>query len=418
VRIKTLKKICLSTVVLFLFTNSGWSIDLESYSCMVCHGEKKVEYLKSIHSEKDIFCADCHGGDPTSLDPEVSMSSKAGFKGKPSKKELVLLCGNCHADKKRMRQYGILTDQLEYYRTSEHGIALLERNDANVAGCVDCHGSHTITAVKDPLNKVFPTNLPQTCAACHSDKKLMERYRLPYNTLEEYVSSVHGKALLEKNDRSAPTCAGCHGNHGAVPPGVTEVGNVCGKCHINAETYFAKSPHFEAMQKKKMSQCTSCHGNHSIRYPEITMFDQVCSNCHDPNSGAYKRGQQIKTLILEAKEQIDKAKELIAKAKAKGQDVSGYENQLEQAYTDMLQVLPVTHTLAITDVETITNSARTVAGEVSSSIHNYLESLRMRKVGLGIVWLFIFFVVVILYLKVKRANKEYERSKEKERERG
>ena len=417
-RIKTLKKICLSTVVLFLFTNSGWSIDLESYSCMVCHGEKKVEYLKSIHSEKDIFCADCHGGDPTSLDPEVSMSSKAGFKGKPSKKELVLLCGNCHADKKRMRQYGILTDQLEYYRTSEHGIALLERNDANVAGCVDCHGSHTITAVKDPLNKVFPTNLPQTCAACHSDKKLMERYRLPYNTLEEYVSSVHGKALLEKNDRSAPTCAGCHGNHGAVPPGVTEVGNVCGKCHINAETYFAKSPHFEAMQKKKMSQCTSCHGNHSIRYPEITMFDQVCSNCHDPNSGAYKRGQQIKTLILEAKEQIDKAKELIAKAKAKGQDVSGYENQLEQAYTDMLQVLPVTHTLAITDVETITNSARTVAGEVSSSIHNYLESLRMRKVGLGIVWLFIFFVVVILYLKVKRADKEYERSKEKERERG
>lgn len=417
-RIKTLKKICLSTVVLFLFTNSGWSIDLESYSCMVCHGEKKVEYLKSIHSEKDIFCADCHGGDPTSLDPEVSMSSKAGFKGKPSKKELVLLCGNCHADKKRMRQYGILTDQLEYYRTSEHGIALLERNDANVAGCVDCHGSHTITAVKDPLNKVFPTNLPQTCAACHSDKKLMERYRLPYNTLEEYVSSVHGKALLEKNDRSAPTCAGCHGNHGAVPPGVTEVGNVCGKCHINAETYFAKSPHFEAMQKKKMSQCTSCHGNHSIRYPEITMFDQVCSNCHDPNSGAYKRGQQIKTLILEAKEQIDKAKELIAKAKAKGQDVSGYENQLEQAYTDMLQVLPVTHTLAITDVETITNSARTVAGEVSSSIHNYLESLRMRKVGLGIVWLFIFFVVVILYLKVKRADKEYERSKEKEREKG
>jgi hypothetical protein len=413
---KVFKIICLIIVtILFLFPNISFPIDLESYSCMVCHGEKKVEYLKSFHWEKGLWCADCHGGDPSSLDQEVSMSSKAGFKGKPSKKELVLLCGNCHADKKRMRQYGIPTDQLEYYRTSEHGIALLARNDANVAGCVDCHGSHTITAVKDPLNKVFPTNLPQTCAACHSDKKLMEQYRLPYNTLEEYVSSVHGKALLEKNDRSAPTCAGCHGNHGAAPPGVTEVGNVCGKCHINAETYFAKSPHSEAMQKKKMSQCTSCHGNHSIKYPEITLFDQVCSNCHDPNSGAYKRGQQIKTLILEAKEQIDKAKELIAKAKAKGQDISGYENQLEQANTDMLQVLPVTHTLAISDVETITNSTRTVAGEIASSVHNYLESLRMRKVGLGIVWLFVFFVVVILYLKVKRADREYELSKEKEK---
>lgn len=391
-------------------------VDLESYSCMVCHGEKKVEYLKSIHFDQGILCADCHGGDPNSLDPEVSMSSRAGFKGKPSKKELVLLCGNCHADKKKMRQYGILTDQLEYYRTSQHGIALFEKNDANVAGCADCHGSHTITSIKDPLNKVFPVNLPKTCAVCHSDKKLMGEYKLPYNTLEEYASGVHGKALLEKNDRSAPTCANCHGNHGAAPPGVSEVGNVCGKCHINSETYFAKSPHFEAMQKKKMSQCNSCHSNHAIKYPDLSMFDNTCSKCHDASSGAYKRGQQIKALILEADDQIDKAKELIRKAKAKGQDVSEYETQLEQANTDMLQVEPVSHTLLLSEVEPVTNSARTVSGDIASSVHNYLESLRMRKVGLGIVWLFIFFVVVVLYLKVKRADEEYEAEKKKEKE--
>lgn len=415
-RIKTLKEFCLIIVALFLFTRLGWSIDLESYSCMVCHGDMKTEYLKSIHLEKNIFCTDCHGGDPSSQDPEVSMSSKAGFKGKLSKKEAVLLCGNCHADKKRMKQYGVSTDQLEYYRTSQHGIALLEKNDQNVADCVDCHGSHTITSVKDPLNKVFPTKLPKTCAVCHSDKKLMEEYQLPYNTLEEYTSGVHGKALLEKNDRSAPTCAGCHGTHGATPPGVAEVGNVCGKCHINSETYFAKSPHFEAMKKRKISQCTSCHGNHAIQYPEISMFDRTCLKCHDTGSGAYKRGQQIKAMILEAEEQIDKAKELIVKANSKGQDVSGYENQLEQANTDMVQVLPVTHTLNISEVEKITSNARTVAGEISSSVNKYFKSLRMRKVGLGIVWLFIFFVSIILYLKVKRADKEFELEQEKEEE--
>ena len=414
-KMKVFKVISLIIFALFFFPGLSFCIDLESYSCMVCHGEKKVEYLKSIHWNKGILCTDCHGGDPNSLDPEVSMSSRAGFKGKPSKKELVLLCGNCHSDPKRMRQYGIPTNQLEYYRTSEHGIALFGKNNQNIAGCVDCHGSHTITSVKDPLNKVFPTNLPKTCAVCHSDKKLMGEYKLPYNTLEEYASGVHGKTLLEKNDRSAPSCAGCHGNHGAAPPGVTEVRNVCGKCHINSETYFVKSPHFEAMKKKKMSQCTSCHQHHSINYPEVSMFDQVCANCHVPNSGAYKRGQQIKALILEAKEQIDKAKELIGKAKLKGLDVSEYETQLEQANTDMLQVEPVTHTLLLSEVEPITNAARTVAGDISSSVHNYLESLHMRKVGLGIVWLFIFFVVVALYLKVKRADEEYELAKEKER---
>lgn len=415
-KMKAIRIINLITIAVLFLSSSSLPQDIESYSCMVCHGENKVEYLKSIHWEKGMWCADCHGGDPTSLEPEISMSSRAGFKGKPSKKELVYLCGNCHADKKRMRQYGIPTDQLDYYQTSEHGIALLKKNDPNVAGCVECHGSHNITSVKDPQNRVFPTNLPQTCASCHSDKKLMGKYGLPYNTLEEYVSSVHGKALLEKNDRSAPTCAGCHGNHGAVPPGITEVGNVCGKCHILSESYFAKSPHLEAMREKKMSQCASCHQHHSIDYPELSMFDQVCSNCHDPNSGAYKRGQQIKAMILEANEQIDKAKELIEKARLKGLDVSQYEPELEQANTDMLQVLPVTHHLILSEVETITSSARTVAGQIAASAHNYLESLRMRKVGLGIVWLFIFFVVITLYIKVKRADREFELAQQKETE--
>ncbi len=407
------RKISLLVITVFFFYRPVLPQDIESYSCMVCHGEKKVEYLKSIHWEKEMWCADCHGGDPSSLDPEVSMSARAGFKGRFTKKEVVYLCGNCHADKKRMRQYGISTDQLDYYRTSEHGIALLKKNDPSVAGCVDCHGSHSITSVKDPENKVFPTNLPQTCAMCHSDKKLMEKYGLPYNTLEEYVSSVHGKALLEKNDRSAPTCAGCHSSHGAAPPGVTEIENVCGKCHINSETNFAKSPHLEAMRKMNLSQCASCHQHHSIKYPDISMFDQVCSNCHEPGSGAYKRGQQIKALILEAQDQIQKAKELIQKGKSRGLDVSQFEPELEQANTAMLQVLPVTHSLVLSKVEEITSSARTLAGEISASVHNYLESLRLRKVGLGIVWLFIFFVVVILYIKVKRADSEFELAQQK-----
>ena len=42
--------------------------------------------------------------------------------------------------------------------------------------------------------------------------------RFPATNMPSGSKSVHGKALLEKGDLSAPTCNNCHGNHGAAPP--------------------------------------------------------------------------------------------------------------------------------------------------------------------------------------------------------
>jgi len=378
---------------------------------MVCHGDKKVEFAPSIHYAQRVWCVDCHGGDPSSEEMDVSMSEKAGFKGKPSRKESVFLCGNCHKDKKRMRQYGIPTDQLEYYQTSQHGEALLKRNDTKVAVCIDCHGTHQIFKANDPQSFVFPTKLPLMCAKCHSDEKLMSQYNLPSNTLEDYSSGVHGQALLERNNRSAPTCAGCHGNHGAAPPGVTEVENVCGQCHIKTAEYFSRSPHQLAMQKRLMSQCISCHQHHKTSLPDLRMFDSVCLNCHDKTFGAYARGQKIKSLIEEAQTEIENAKKSIALAKIKGIEVSSDENLLEGATSEMLQVVPITHTLILSEVETHTKAGKSIAGDIDLRIHNIFESMRLRKVALGFIWLFIFLVVMVIYAKKKRADREYDLKK-------
>lgn len=402
----------LAIFLTFLFFRlvSAQLVEEESYSCMVCHGEQKVEYKESIHAKMGILCHDCHGGDPSSLDQEESMSKKAGFLGKPTRKDLVFLCGNCHADIKRMKPFGIPTHQLEDYKTSQHGIAVLERNDPNGATCTDCHGTHRIFLADDPKSKVFPTNLPQTCAECHSQKELMDKYHLPSNTFEEYAKGIHGVFLLEKNDRSAPTCARCHGNHGALPPGVSEVEHVCGQCHLRAMEYFDKSPHLGAMKRREMAQCVSCHQPHRTEIADGNMLGPVCANCHEEDCGAYKRGQQIKTLLLEVQLEIEDAEKIIAQAKLKGVDVTEDEVGLERAKTNLTEAIPKVHALNLSWMEESTVPAKSIASDIKLRIHEILESFRLRKVALGFVWLFILFTVTILYLKKKRADREFDLS--------
>jgi len=311
-----------------------------------------------------------------------------------------------------MKPFGIPTHQLEDYKTSQHGIALLERNDFNAATCTDCHGTHRIFLADNPESKVFPSNLPHTCSECHSNKEMMGKYNLPSNTFEEYAEGIHGIFLLEKSDRSAPTCARCHGNHGALPPGVTEVEHVCGQCHLTTIDYFDQSPHLNAMKKKEMAQCISCHQHHLTRKADISMLGPVCTRCHQEDSGAYKRGQQVKIRIVEAQQEIQEAEKIIAEAKLKGVDVVEDEVGLERARSNLLQAIPKIHALNLALVEDNTVQAKSIASDIKLRIHEIFESFRLRKVALGIAWLFVLFTVTVLYMKKKRADRAFDLQKE------
>jgi hypothetical protein len=96
-----------------------------------------TDWENSIHKQRNIGCADCHGGDPTTADPNRSMASSAGYIGAPNRQNIPALCGSCHANVDMMRQYDLPTDQLSKYRESQHG-QLLAKGDLNVATCFDC----------------------------------------------------------------------------------------------------------------------------------------------------------------------------------------------------------------------------------------------------------------------------------------
>src|SRR6185369_16578258 len=92
-------------------------VTLDTNTCATCHTaidnknhDIESQWQKSVHGQNGIACADCHGGDPTSDQVTVAMSPTKGFKGIPGREDTVALCGTCHSDVDRMRQYQIPTD--------------------------------------------------------------------------------------------------------------------------------------------------------------------------------------------------------------------------------------------------------------------------------------------------------------------
>src|SRR5678816_1985298 len=91
----------------------------------------------------------------------------------------------------------------------------------------------------------------------------MRPYGIRTDQFALYKTSVHARALYENGDTSAPTCNDCHGSHGAVPPGVDHVSNVCGSCHSREATMFREIEKKKHLDLEPCIQCLVCHGNHA-----------------------------------------------------------------------------------------------------------------------------------------------------------
>ncbi len=102
------------------------------------------------------------------------------------------------------------------YRNSVHGQALFNDNNPDVPTCIDCHGVHNIP---DPTKAQFLLGSPELCAKCHTDQQKMAKYGLNTNVLNSYISDFHGTTVELFQKRSSdqlpnkPLCIDCHGVH-------------------------------------------------------------------------------------------------------------------------------------------------------------------------------------------------------------
>ena len=135
-------------------------------------------------------------------------------------------CGKCH------------TQELAAYRTSIHGVLVLQNHFPGAATCADCHTSHQIANPELTSTKLVIT---QNCGSCHKEQ------------LQTYLATYHGQVEKLGYGYTAK-CFDCHGFHtiqmvndprSTVFP--TNRLATCRKCHANATAGFVTfEPHGNA----------------------------------------------------------------------------------------------------------------------------------------------------------------------------
>ncbi len=243
--------------------DNGMAISPET--CLGCHDDvvSAVDYGRSVHGQN--ACTSCHV-EVTSLDAHTSGELM------PSPPQ----CVRCH------------TKEAQEHFSSVHML-----NDIT---CADCHDDvHSHTYWKNDKTKVI-----DKCTNCHDNH-------------EDYMVSVHGKAVLAGNLDSA-TCSDCHGLH-QIEAISGENSNrafhtkVCLTCHADQEMMdrngvfdVAVATYMESYHGKnyrlgfpeKVAGCSDCHGAHNVLPqddPKSTVNQEnlvtTCAQCHPDATGLF-----------------------------------------------------------------------------------------------------------------------------------
>jgi hypothetical protein len=386
-------------------------------SCVQCHQDLAGEMqepvklsAQDIHFKNGLSCANCHGGNPADETPEGAMNPKKGFVGRPARAKIAALCASCHSNAEFMRRFSpqARIDAYPEYLTSVHG-KKYQAGDPNVAVCTDCHGFHGVRAAKDANSPVYVTNVADTCGRCHSDAKRMSSYGIATNQVQLYTSSVHGIALLKNRDLAAPTCNSCHGNHGAAPPGIDSVANVCGQCHARQWDLFTKSPHKKAFEENKLMACVTCHQHHDIAAPTDAMLGtepkSTCVECHDDSSKGFAAAREMKAGIVQLSGNLDAAKDLLQKAERAGMEVSKPVYDLTEGRDKLTLARVDIHTFDVNAVGKTLEEGEKIAASALESGRKALADLAYRRKGFAISAAILLLMIGLLLIKIRQTSK-------------
>ena len=384
-------------------------------NCIKCHLEEEnipEDFNNNdIHLQAGLSCSGCHGGDPTKADMDEAMNPAAGYKGIPTKKDIPKFCGKCHSDIKIMREYQprISVDQENQFYTSVHG-QKLQQGDKNVADCTNCHTSHGILSAKDPRSTVYPLNIPETCNTCHGDTDYMKNYKIPTNQFTDFVESVHGKMLLENKDTGSPACNDCHGNHGAMPPGISSISHVCGMCHVNNMKYFSSSVMGGAFEEMELHACEECHGNHKVLKTSDEMVgigeESTCMKCHEEGDQGYLVASQIHQKLSQTVALYDTAEIQQSEVQRIGMNDLEIEFLLKDAHQSLIEARTLVHTFDPDKVGEKTDQSIQNAEAAIQLAYQEISDYDTRRRGFGIATIFITLLVVALFFKIREIEKK------------
>lgn len=359
----------------------------EEYSCIMCHTDMRTGFLEGVHSDRGIQCTDCHGGDPTRFEIDTAHSSE--FRGGFSKAESVELCLSCHGDIPEMRQYALEPVTRDEFLISRHGQSLLLEGNLQAPSCSDCHGSHAIYPRVDPRSPIHPTRVSETCANCHADPERVPA-GFPTDQYADWIGSAHGKALTERLNNRSATCASCHGSHSALPPGVREIPNVCGKCHQLVRLAYFSGPHADlARTAGREGGCLGCHENHDTRMPPLAEVGGLCLGCHEESSPAGILGLQVQEQILHAQAAGQRAHDATHRMIQAGERTEDLQIRLQMVDTHLQELLVKAHSLDPGVVDDLSRKISSLSQEIGERGDTVNEHRWERKLLVIPLWVLV-----------------------------
>jgi predicted CXXCH cytochrome family protein len=305
-----------------------------------------------------------------------------------------------------MRQFApqVRVDQFSQYLTSTHG-KQMAAGEVRVATCSDCHGAHGVRRVSDARSPVAPANVAMTCARCHADADRMKALGHTAAPPADWRASVHAAALLKRGDTSAPTCNSCHGSHGAAPPGVTDVANVCAQCHVREAELFRASPKKEIFDAIGQAECLVCHSNHRIETPSDSWIGVheggVCAQCHDETSGGAQIISDFRQQLDRLSSEVSSADMALTRVERAGMLVDEGRAALREARERHVQARVLVHTFAAQPFGTTTSGGLAAARRAAAASEAAARDLQVRRRGLAAATLVILVFLVALGIKIR-----------------
>lgn len=286
--------------------------------------------------------------------------------------------------------------------------------DALNNSCNDCH--RTLSPFTDEqrrLNEIRSNHVERNISCsleCHEDvirKTASDNY-------QQWSDSEHSKFYV--------TCDACHGGdpgaktkneaHAAMKvindPNSTiyfkNIPGTCGKCHAEELEHFRNTMHYQRFRSTSTGpSCITCHQPHRFKILKVSEITNLCSVCHNPKTQiAISVPQDAKEALdkqKEFKEEVLKAKNAIADAKAQGKDVSSARMDIDKAIKVMEDIPSLWHGFDLKDFDRQIQNGIDWAKKARYKVSS-VEPTVPAAPGIGLV--LVFGIFAVLYLMRKR----------------
>lgn len=250
-----------------------WTLD-DGKEVPIYVDPEKFEH--SVHGKQ--HCVECH--------TNVTLVKNEHAEQLP----ITVSCVKCHQEKwaeqkdnpdPKHKRLKVVVEQIDSYMHSVHARPSKDDQSKTNATCHDCHEPHNIGSLGSEQRAEHRLKNPEVCGRCHEKQK------------EEYLTSVHGKEVTEKQNAEAAVCSDCHTTHNIDSTGQDKIKLAitqnCGNCHETAYKTYRKSYHGQVnrLGYTHTAKCFDCHGSHDLKAVDDPVSKvhrdnrlETCRTCH------------------------------------------------------------------------------------------------------------------------------------------